>query len=131
MRLSAQIIQQIVGRPVERFSGSGCQRALGRVELHSPATIFALQGDFLGDPISVTLRDISAETLGLLTPQALMPFASLIVSIPLTDAEPLAIRCRVMRCTRLPEGQFALVAQFVQIVDSPTLQIGLTSQPRL
>ena len=125
MRLSAQIIQQIVGRPVDRFSGSGCQRALGRVELRNPATIFALEGDFLGDPIPVTLRDISAETLGLVTPQALMPFSSLIVSIPLADSEPLAIRCPVMRYTRLPEGQFALVAQFVQIVDSQT------SQPRL
>ncbi|MGD0768500.1 MAG: PilZ domain-containing protein [Tepidisphaeraceae bacterium] len=131
MRLSAQIIQQIVGRPVERFSGSGCQRALGRVELRSPATIFALEGDFLGDPISVTLRDISAETLGLLTPQALMPFSSLVIAIPLPDSEPLAIRCRVVRCTRLPEGQFSLVAQFVQIIDSQILQCGRTFQPRL
>jgi len=61
----------------------------------------------------------------------LMPFSSLIVSIPLPDSEPLAIRCRVMRCTRLREGQFALVAQFVLLVDSQTLHGRSPSQPRL
>jgi len=121
MRLSAQIIQQIVGHPVDHFSGSGRQRALGRVELRNPATIFPIQGDFVGDPISVTLRDISAETIGLTTPLAFMPFSSLIVSIPLPDSELLAIRCRVMRCTRLHDGQFALAAQFVRVVDSQTV----------
>ncbi|MGD0388978.1 MAG: PilZ domain-containing protein [Tepidisphaeraceae bacterium] len=121
MRLSAQIIQQIVGHPVDHFSGSGRQRALGRVELRNPATIFPIQGDFVGDPISVTLRDISAETIGLATPQALMPFSSLIVSVPLPDSQLLAIRCRVMRCTRLHDGQFALAAQFVRVVDSQTV----------
>jgi len=131
MRLSAQIIQRIVGHPVDRFSGSGRQRALGRVSLHNPATIFPLQGDFLGDPISVTLRDISAETIGLATPQALMPFSSLIVSIPLPDSQLLAIRCRVMRCTRLHDGQFALAAQFVSVVDSQTIYDVPSSRLRL
>jgi hypothetical protein len=131
MRLSAKIIQQIVGHPVERFSGSGRQRALGRVELRSPATVFPIQGDFIGDPISVTLRDISAETIGLATPQAVMPFSSLIVSIPLPDSEPLAIRCRVMRCTRIHDGQFALAAQFVSVVDSQTVHHVSPLQPRL
>jgi len=121
MRLSPQIIQRVVGRPVERFPGSGRQRALGRVELRNPATIFPVLGDFLGEAISVTLRDISAETIGLTTPLAFMPFSSLIVSIPLPDSELLAIRCRVMRCTRLHDGQFALAAQFVSVVDSQTV----------
>ena len=121
MRLAAQIIQQIVGHPVVRFSGPGRHRALGRIPLNGPATIFPIQGDFLGDPISVTLRDISAETIGLSTPNALMPFSSLIVSIPLPDSQPLAIRCRVMRCTRRHDAQFALAAQFVYLVDSETL----------
>jgi hypothetical protein len=121
MRLPAQLIQQIVRHPVVRFSGPGRQRALGRIPLNGPATIFPVQGDFLGDPISVTLCDLSAETIGLSTPDALMPFSSLIVSIPLPDSQPLAIRCRVMRCTRRQDGQFALAAQFVAFVDSQTL----------
>jgi len=131
MRLSPQIIQRVVGRPVVHFSGSGRQRALGRVELRNPATIFPLLGDFLGDPVSVTLRDISAETIGLVTPQALMPSSSLIVSIPLPDSELLAIHCRVMRCTRLHDGQFALAAQFVSVVDSQTVYDVPASRLRL
>jgi hypothetical protein len=131
MRLFPQIIQQIVGHPVVQFAGSGRQRALGRVELRNPATIFPLLGDFLGDPIPVTLRDISAETIGLATPQALMPFSSLIVSIPLPDSQLLAIRCRVMRCTRLHDGQFALAAQFVSVVDSQTIYDVPSSRLRL
>jgi hypothetical protein len=59
-----------------------------------------------------------------------MPFSSLIVSIPLPDSNPLAVRCRVMRCTRMHDGQFALAAQFVSVVDLPILHSDPSSRLR-
>jgi hypothetical protein len=121
MRLPAHIIQQIVGHPVARFSGSGHKRALGRVELQTTATICTIQSDLISDPIDVTLRDISAETVGMTTPSALMPSTSILLTIPMPKSKELAIRCRVTRCIRTQDGDFALAAQFVTFFDPKTL----------
>ncbi len=118
MRLPAHLLQQVVGHPVAHFSGAGHKRALGRVTVDSQAEIFPIHGDFLDPPIPVTVHDISAETVGLVSPQAMMPSASLAVRIPLADGQYLAIHCQVTRCLRQADGQFALVAQFIRIIDS-------------
>jgi hypothetical protein len=116
MRLSTQIIQQIVGHTVAHFSGSGHKRALGRIELNNPATIFPIYDDLIGDPIPVVLRDISRETIGMSCHQALMPSSNIILSIPIPSAEELTIRCRVMRCVRTGYDEFAVAALFVVLV---------------
>lgn len=117
MRLSAKTLQQIIGHPVARFSGSGHKRALGRVAVESVATLFPLHGDLLDDPIAVTLRDISAETVGLTSPGAMMPYSSLILSIAIggDEGKPINLRCRVTRCSRLRDGRFNIAAQFLGI----------------
>jgi hypothetical protein len=63
------------------------------------------------------MKDVSAETIGLSLRQALMPFSSFLLSIPMASGPDLCIRCRVMRCIRGKYGEFALAADFVQIVD--------------
>jgi hypothetical protein len=122
MRLPAQLLQQIVGHPVAQFSGSGHHRALGRVEVQKSATIFPIRDEILGPSIFVSIRDVSAESVGLSSAVAMMPFSSLLLSIPVSDGQSLALRCRVMRCTRVFGGQFNLVAQFISRVDPQTLQ---------
>jgi hypothetical protein len=117
MRLPVKILLQIIDRPVARFSGSGHKRALGRIELQTPATIFPIEDELIGTGIHVTLKDISAETAGMSAPQALMPFSSFLLSIPMREGPDLFIRCRVTRCVRGKYGEFALAADFVQIVD--------------
>jgi hypothetical protein len=116
MRLPVKIIQQIVGRPVAHFSGSGHKRALGRIEMQAPATISPIQEELVGDPIPVTLRDISAETVGMSVPQALMPSSSFLLSIAIPSSDDLTIRCRVMRCVRAGFDEFSVAAQFVVLV---------------
>jgi hypothetical protein len=121
MRLSAQLLQQIVGHPVDHFSGSGHQRALGRVAVGSQVSVFPIRGDLLDDPMPATLRDISTETASLTMLQAMMPSARLIVRIPVANGQSVAIRCRIMRCSRQQDFRFSMAAQFQQLVDSETL----------
>lgn len=120
MRLPAHLLQQIVGRPVDRFSGSGHKRLLGRVDVGSQATVFPIRDELLDEPIPVTVRNVSAETAGLILPWAMMPSAALIIRIPLADGQFLAIRCRVMRCSPEANGRFFLAAQFQELVDPQT-----------
>ncbi|MCE0484999.1 MAG: PilZ domain-containing protein [Methylacidiphilales bacterium] len=116
MRLPIQLLQKIIGHPVSHFSGSGHHRAVGRVAVETTATVFPLQGDLLDDPFTVTLSDISAETVGLTSPWAMMPHSTLILSIPLAEGEkqkPAIVRCRVMRCSPDRDGRFHVAAQFL------------------
>jgi hypothetical protein len=122
MRLPATLLQQIIGHPVSQFSGSGHQRALGRVELQRSATIFPIRDEIVGPSIFVSLRDISAETVAINSVIAMMPFSHLIVTIPLEEEQAVSFRCKVTRCTRVFGGQFAVVAQFLYRVDPVTLQ---------
>jgi hypothetical protein len=122
MRLPAKLMQQIIGHPVAQFAGSGHQRALGRVELQRSATIFPVRDELVGPSIFVSIRDISAETVGLNSAVALMPYSSLILSIPLDELDAVAFRCRVTRCNRVFGGQFSIVAQFQHRVDPKSLQ---------
>ena len=122
MRLPAQLLQQIVGHPVAQFAGSGHKRALGRVEVHKSAAMHPIRDEMIGESIFVSIRDVSAETIGLSSPIAMMPFSSLILSIPVDNSQNIALRCRVMRCTRNFGGPFSLVAEFVSRVDPQTLQ---------
>jgi len=55
-------------------------------------------------------------------PRAMMPFSSFFVSIPMPKGEPMTIRCRVMRCIRAEDEEFALAAQFISLVDAQTLR---------
>jgi len=130
MRLAAQILQKIIGHPVSHFSGSGQKRALGRIAIKSLAKLFPLHGDLLDEPFLVTLCDISYETVGLISPRAMMPHAGMILSIPLPGDEDksIAIRCRVMRCTRGMGGRFSVAAQFIGLCD---LKILLTRMKSL
>jgi hypothetical protein len=122
MRLPAHVLQQIVGHPVSHFSGSGRKRALGRVTLEMGAEVFAIHGDLVDDPIGVTMHDISAETVGVSSPEAMMPGGQMAIRIPLADGEAIALRCRVTRCVRQADGRFALVAQFVSLFDVQLLE---------
>jgi hypothetical protein len=122
MRLAANLLQKIVGRPVDHFAGSGHQRALGRIEVQKSATIYPIRDAILEDAIFVSVRDVSAETIGLSSSVAMMPFSSLIVKIPLPDSQMIAVRCRVTRCTRAFGPQFSIVAQFEALLDPQTLQ---------
>jgi hypothetical protein len=122
MHLPAHILQQIVGRPVAHFSGSGHKRALGRVTLETPATLFPIHGDLLDNPVQVTAHDISAETVGLVSSLAMMPSANLAVRFSLPDGEAIAIRCRVTRCVRQQNGRFAIAAEFVSLIDVQSLE---------
>lgn len=122
MRISAHLLQQIVGRPVAHFSGSGHKRALGRVTLETPATIFPMHGELLDNPIQVTAQDISAETVGLVSSEAMMPSANFAIRFSLADGEALAIHCRVTRCVQQAAGQFALAAEFVELMDVQSLE---------
>jgi PilZ domain len=119
MRLPAHLLQQIVGHPVAHFSGSGHKRALGRLTLETPASVYPIHGDILENPIQVTVHDISAETVGLVSPQAMMPSANLAVRISLPNGESIAIRCRVTRCVRQADGRFSLVARFLEMIELP------------
>jgi hypothetical protein len=122
MHLPAHLLQQIVGHPVAHFSGSGHKRALGRVTLETQATLFPIHGDLLDNPIQVTAHDISAETVGLVSPLAMMPSANFAIRFSLPDDEALAIRCRVTRCVQQPNGKFALAAEFISLIDVETLE---------
>jgi hypothetical protein len=116
MRLPIQIMQQIIGHPVSHFSGSGHKRALGRVVVKVRAALYPLQGDLIDNPFSVMVSDISAETAGLISSRAMMPYSSMILSVPLSNEEEeasVAIRCRVTRCTRMRDGRFNIAAQFL------------------
>jgi hypothetical protein len=124
MRISAQLLQKIVGRPVAHFSGSGQKRALGRITFSASASAFPIHGDLLDDPYTISLCDISYETVGFVSSRAMMPHASLVIRIPLAGDEEKAVayRCRVMRCTRRRDGYFSLAAQFIVSCDLPTLE---------
>jgi hypothetical protein len=101
---------------VARFEGSGHKRAVGRIAVQSSAIVYPLQGDLLEDPFSVMLDDISTETVGFTAFRALMPFSSLVISMPTPGDAPgktLEIRCRVVRCSRLPHGRYRVGAQFL------------------
>jgi hypothetical protein len=118
MRLPTQLLQRIIGHPVAHFSGSGHQRALGRVEVQTSATISPVHEDVFDDPFPVTLSDISTETVGLISPRAMMPNSNIILSIPVSagdDPMPVTIRCRIMRCLGLRDGRFTVVAEFLSI----------------
>jgi hypothetical protein len=121
MRLPATILQQIVGHPVDHFAGSGHKRALGRLTVDRSAFLFGIRDELLDDSFDVTIRDVSAETIGIETPRAMMPSSSMIVQIPMSGSDSLAIRCKVMRCTRMREGGFILAAEFTEIIDPQIL----------
>jgi len=121
MRLPAHILQQIVGHPVDHFDGSGHKRALGRLLVGTAASLFPIRDNLLEDPFEVTLRDVSAETVGIDTPRAMMPSAGLVIRISLSDSEVLAVQCRVTRCSPLREGGFILAAKFIRLLDPQIL----------
>jgi hypothetical protein len=115
-------MQQIIGHPVAQFSGSGHNRALGRVEVQKSATLFPIRDEIVGPSVYVSIRDLSAESIAFTSPLAMMPFSRLVLSIPIKENESIALRCRVMRCTRIFGGQFTIVAQFLSRADPQTLQ---------
>jgi hypothetical protein len=117
-------MQRIIGHPVSKFSGSGHKRAVGRVALKGWAMLYPLQGDLIDDPFSASLCDISTETLGLISTRAMMPQSSVIVALPFPGegvAASVAIRCRVMRCTRNRDGRFSIACQYQSLCQLETL----------
>jgi hypothetical protein len=120
MRLPVQLLQRIIGHPVARFSGSGHKRAIGRIEICADATAYPLHGELLDDPFAVTLEDISAETVGFTSMGAVMPSSTTVLSIPLDEEDgegSVAIRCRIVRCTRQRDGRFHVAAQFLGLCE--------------
>lgn len=123
MRLPARTLQEIVGRPAREFIGHGRQRALGRIAVQAPALIFAIRDGVMDEPYHATVRDISAETIGLSSPRAMMPAAELVVCLSLADGRPLAIQCSVARCSSLRGGRFVVAARFVRLLDAESLNL--------
>jgi hypothetical protein len=121
MRLTGKVLQEIIGRADVRFSGTGTHRALGRLTVDAPATLFPVHDDLLEDPIEVMVQDISAETVGIASRYAMMPGSGLVVCLPRKDAEAVAVQCEVLRCNPLGNGQFAIGARFMAILDNEML----------
>jgi hypothetical protein len=123
MRLSGEILQEIIGRPAREFIGRGGHRALGRLAVQAPAMIFPVYDGVMDDSFKGAVRDISAETIGLSSARAMMPSAELVVCLTLTGGQPLAIQCQVARCSSLLGGGFVIAARFVRLLDAQALNL--------
>lgn len=118
MKLPEDLFEAIVGcnsLRVEHSRGSD-RRTLGRVRLPARVQVIPMSKNLPGKPISVTVRDMSQEGIGLLLPARLAEGDNLLVRLPAKQSTTWVL-CVIARVERVAEGLYVTGATFVRLVE--------------
>lgn len=124
MRLCGKLLQEIIGRADVHFDGNGSKRALGRLLVGESAMLFPIRDDLLEEAVEVIVRDISAESVGIIGGVAMMPGAGLVICLPRQEGEAVPVQCVVERCTSQGNGEFVIAAEFIRMLERDILPRG-------
>lgn len=94
------------------------RRALPRIRIWAPRVIHlaGAADPVAAEPLEVWLVDLACGGVGFLSPRALEAGREFTLSLPIMDAEPVTLLCRVLHCQPAPNGPFTIGARFVKEV---------------
>ena len=120
MFLKAEQFEQIVRqlRSEGPKSPNSERRSSPRVGLRAQVRLIECKTDAESPTLTAWVRDVSAEGVGLLLPQAVQPGTYLVMSLPTTRRKNanLDLLFLAVRCEPLSNGQFSVGARFKQII---------------
>lgn len=92
------------------------RRALPRIRIWAPRAIQLAGAANLAaaEPLEVWLVDLACGGVGFLSPRPLDIGRDFKLSLPMMDAPPVNLLCRVLHCQAAPNGVFTIGARFVQ-----------------
>ena len=93
------------------------RRALPRVRVWAPRSVELLSPT---EPLDVWLIDLACGGIGFLSPRALDLGRDFVLTLPVMDAAPLSLLCRVLHCQPAPNGSFTVGGRFVKDLSEAT-----------
>ena len=108
----AALRNEIWGNPEQE------RRALPRIRVWAPRAIHLVRASDPGgpgtEPLEVWLVDLACGGIGFLSPRALDVGREFTLTLPVMDADPIGLRCRVLHCQPAPNGSFIVGGRFVR-----------------
>lgn len=94
------------------------RRALPRIRIWAPRAIDLLPA--APEPLEVWLVDLACGGVGFLSPRALEVGQMFRITLPVMDASPMRLACRVLHCRPAPNGSFTVGARFIEELAEPS-----------
>ena len=100
------------------------RRALPRIRVWAPRPIHlagagpAAASHDANPPLEVWLVDLACGGVGLISPRPLDVGLEFFVTLPMMEAAPVTLLCRVLHCQPAANGSFTVGARFVREVDA-------------
>jgi hypothetical protein len=113
MQLSAETYLQLVQALKSEPRRGREQRGKARVGIGGPLSIQLVEGAKLRAPVTVRLRDLSPEGIGITSAQALKSGTRFVVALPRLQGEALVLVCEVRHCDRVADGIYNVGAKFI------------------
>jgi hypothetical protein len=118
MYLKAEQYEQITRQlRSERDQGRNSERRTSpRAGLRTQVQVIPCRTSGETAPLTAWVRDISAEGMGLMLPQAIGDGTYLVVTLPTDSRTTLDLLFVCVRCEPLGNGQFAVGARFQRVI---------------
>lgn len=117
MEISAELLEDTIrALNTESRKGRFERRAKSRTGLCYRAKIIPCVNGNLRPAITVPVRDISTEGVGIICSKSMRPGARFVVCLPRQNAARVLLVCIVRNCELVARGAFAIGASFTQIV---------------
>ena len=103
------------------------RRALPRIRIWAPREIHLLapaatdcdpDPSAATEPLEVWLVDLACGGIGFLAPRPLDVGRAFLLTLPVMDAAPVRLLCKVLHCQPAPNGSFTIGGRFVQELET-------------
>lgn len=120
MQLSANVFKRLVESLVPPKVGDRDRRRVTRMPVEASVFLRPCEGEGAageepGDPIRVSVRDVSLEGICVVHNRPLPSGRQFWIHLPNKAGEPLAIRCTVRNCFATPDQLYRIGAEFESV----------------
>lgn len=131
MTLPPAILEQIFGAsPILTEKRAGEKRRKGRFPFSIGATLCAVEAAGVGKPMTVRVRDLSGEGIGIVRSASLRIAEHFVIGLPQKGHEAAWIECEVVRSASLGGGLYLVGATFYKLLKGCPFKGGSASRPR-